>query len=132
MATVFTEGVRNAEFLISESNGHRSRDQVTVRVAAGVTVPPGAVLGYVSGTGKHVHRLQGQADSAGGVAKGILYEGVDNSQGDAQIDVARTIINRDAEVVGEQLDANDGVDATVRAELLALGIKVRGSIANVA
>jgi hypothetical protein len=129
---VLTEGVRNAEFIISESNGHRSRDQVSVRVAAGVTVPPGAILGYVTGTTKYVHRLQGQADNAGGVAKGILYEGIDNSAGAGQVDVTRTIINADAEVQGETLDANDGVDATVRAELLVLGIKVRGSIGNVA
>ena len=131
MATVFTEGVRNAEFIISEANHTRSREEVTVTVGIGAVLRAGTILGALTSGGKYIARVQGAGDGSQN-AKGILYATQDNSQGAAPVDVQATIIARDAEVVGEQIDANDGVDATVRAELLALGIIVRGSIGNVA
>lgn len=129
--SVKTEGVRNAEFLISEANGTRSRLAVTVHVPAGETYLAGLVLGKVTSGGKYVARLTGAGDGSS-TAKGILYEHADNADGVAAVDFERTIINADAEVQGETMDANGGVEATVLTELLALGIKVLGDLSGVA
>lgn len=45
MTTVITEGRRTAEYLISEANGHRSREQVTV---TGGNYEAGTVLGQIT------------------------------------------------------------------------------------
>lgn len=123
MAVVKTEGVRNAEFIISEAHQTRSRDQVVVTVPAGEVYLAGTVL-EKSGA-KYVAY-------ASGPAAGILYEHADNSDGEAPVDFDRTIINADAEVQGETMDGNGGTEDDILQELLDLGIKVRGDLANVA
>jgi hypothetical protein len=126
MSTI-TEGQHAAEFIVSEANGFRSRDEVTLTVAAETTLVPGLVLGKLTATGKYV-----PYDNAGGdgsdVAAGILYAGIENP-GEAPADYQVTVVNRDAEVRLADLQWASGlVDAdktAAYADLLALGIKVR-------
>lgn len=47
MPTVFTEGPRAGEFIMSEAPGQRSRDNITIVSGAGVVLP-GTVLGRIS------------------------------------------------------------------------------------
>lgn len=48
--TILTEGKRTAEFIVSEANGYRSREEVTVD-ATGGALSAGAVLGKVTTAG---------------------------------------------------------------------------------
>ena len=120
-----TETAHDGEFVVSEANGYLSRDQVTVHVAAGEKWSPGLILMITAN--KYVARTD-----ASTVAKGILFNECDNSASLAAVDFQATVINADAEVLGPSCDANGGTEATVLSELLALGIKVRGDLANVA
>ena len=52
--TVLTQGMQPLEFLISEANSSRSRDQATVTIAGAVALPSGTVLGKITATGKYV------------------------------------------------------------------------------
>lgn len=51
MTTVLTQGIQPFEFLLSEANGMRSRDQETVTVEGAVALPSGTVLGRRSVAG---------------------------------------------------------------------------------
>lgn len=126
-----TEGVHTGEFILSEANGTLSRDTVTVTVPTGEKYSPGLVLGKITSSGKYVGRDE-SAITGEETAKGILYGVCDNTDGDAPADFAAVIVNREAEVRGEDMDANGGTEATVLSELLALDIKVRGDLTNVA
>jgi hypothetical protein len=126
-----TETAHDGEFLVSEGNGAISRDQVTVHVPAATKYSPGLVLGKVTSSGKYVGRDEA-AGTGEAVAKGILFNECDNSEGGSAADFLATIVNRDAEVNGGSVDANGGTEATVLTELLALDIKVRGDLTNVA
>jgi len=106
---------RTAEFLISEANGYRSRDEVTITTAPADLVP-GTVLALVAGD---YAVYEGDSTVTGADdAVGILYEAIGTGE-----TAQRTIINRDAEV---ELAALTTTDATgLAASLLALGIKTR-------
>ncbi len=120
--TTYNEPARALEFLVSEANGQRSRDQVTIAAAAGALVP-GAVLGRITASGKYVAYANGAADGSE-VAAGILcYEAPDLA-----VDQLATIINGDAEVQGSLLNwgAASAPDITAgTADLLARNIKIR-------
>ena len=108
-------GVRNAEFLLAEANGERSRSLFEIPAASGVLVP-GTIL---KATGAP---LLLAADVATAVA--VLYGGVD-----ATLAVKAAVIAKDAEVHGELLAwPEDFVDADKLAVADALenkGIIVR-------
>lgn len=112
MAT--TEATRAGEFLLSEANGTRSRESVTV---TGGSYPAGQVLGKVTASGKYA-AYDGDATDGTEVAAGVLYDAVDASTADA----TGVAIVRDAEVKGALLTDNDA-DGT--ADLAAVGIIVR-------
>lgn len=122
--TILTEGARKAEFLVSEANDWRSRDEVTLTVPAG-GLEAGTVLGVITSSGKYVRHAAGAANGSENEA-GILYANF--SDADAG-DNDATIIARDAEVNGSDLTYEDGADAaqitTSNAALAALGIIVR-------
>ena len=126
-----TERPHAGEFIVSEANGYRSRDQVTVTVPTGEVSSPGLILGKITATGKYVARNEA-AGTGEQTAKGVLFNELDNSAGGAPADFIATIVNGDAEVLGPSCDANGGTEATVLSELLTLGIKVRGDLSNVA
>lgn len=115
MATL-TEARRTGEFIISESNGTRSREKVTVAAAAGAMVA-GTVVGKLTVGGKYV-AYNPLGDDGEEVAAGVLYEGVE----DLAADQPAVIIARDAEVTGIRLTGND---AAGTAALAALGVIVR-------
>lgn len=120
--TVFTEGKRAAEFLVSEANGARSRDVVTIAQSA--ALEPGAVLGKVTATGKYV-ALDPAAVTGAETAASLLYAAADA----AAADVSAVAILRDAEINGAELVWPTGIAADQKvsaiASLAALGIIVR-------
>jgi hypothetical protein len=119
---ILTEGVRTAGFLVSEANGmYRSRDEVTVVGGTTPGLAAGTILGKLTADGNFVAYDPGAATGAQTIA-GVLYEGAIGT-------VTRTVVTRDAEVVGAHLiyqsGANDAAKATANAALAALGIIVR-------
>ncbi|MBF9050646.1 head decoration protein [Roseobacter sp. HKCCD9010] len=125
--TILTEGARKAEFMISEANDWRSRDEVTVTVPANTTLEAGTVLGEITSSGKFVRHAAGASDGSESEA-GILFASLVNGTGSA-VDFEATNLARDAEVRGSDLTYEDGADAaqitTSNAALAALGIIVR-------
>lgn len=111
-----TEARRTGEFLISEANGTRSREPITVDAAA-ASLAAGTVLGKVTATGQYVAYSNVAVDGSE-VAAGILYAAVDATAADAP----GVIIARDAEVAEVHLT---GIDAAAKVDLAALGIIVR-------
>lgn len=125
--SVKTEGKHTAEFVVSEANGYRSRDQVTVTVPASTTLEAGFVLAKLSATGKHVPYDNSGSDGSESAAA-ILYGELANATG-APVDMQATVINRDAEVREADLEWAAGLTDNDKAaglvDLAALGIKAR-------
>jgi hypothetical protein len=122
-----TEGQHTGEFLVSESPGKISRDQVTVTVAAATTLAPGTVLARLSATGKYVPYDNSGSDGSE-TAYGVLYDELVNAAG-APADLVGVVINFGAEVRIADLQWASGlVDADKDAayvDFLARGIKAR-------
>lgn len=118
---VLTEGRHTAEFLVSEANGHRSREAVTVAAGAAPGLKAGTVLGTLTSGGNFVILAPGAGDGSQ-TATGILFEAAVGT-------VQKTVIRRDAEVNGAHLiwpsGINSGQKTTAIAALAALGIIVR-------
>lgn len=129
MATL-TEGRYAAEFLMSEANGMRSRETVTIVSGAGV-IAPGTVLGkYTSGTnsGKYSPAPNAAADPDVGnqTAVAVALYGCDATSAAATC----VVVARDAEVNRNMLTYASSVDdatkkATKATQLAAVGIIVR-------
>lgn len=122
-----TETQHTAEFIVSEAEGTRSRDQVTVTVPADTTWEAGLVLGKITATSKYVEYDNGNGDGTE-TAAAILYETLVNETA-APVDVLATVINADAEVREADLQweaGQSGSDQTAGlADLLTKGIKAR-------
>jgi hypothetical protein len=122
-----TEGKHTGEFILSEANGNRSRDNVTVTVPSNTTLSPGHVLAKLSATGKYVEYDNSGSDGSEAAA-GVLYGELVNDTG-APVDMDGVVVNQDAEVRSDDLVWKTGlVDADKdagKADLLALGIKAR-------
>ncbi|WP_299663852.1 head decoration protein [uncultured Ruegeria sp.] len=116
-----TMGKLAAEFLISEANNNRSRDEVTVDATA-AALEPGTILGKVTASGDFVRHAAGASDGSENEA-GILMFGI------GAVEEERTIVARDAEVSQADLTYEAGADAAQitasNAALAALGIIVR-------
>jgi hypothetical protein len=91
MPQTLTEGQHRGEFLVSEANGDRSRETVTV--ASGETLKPGHVLGQVTASGEYKKYNPSNADGSE-TAVAVCYDHVDASGGA----VDAPIVARDAEV----------------------------------
>lgn len=117
-----TMGARDADFLLSEAAGSRSREAVTI--LSGEDLAAGSVVGKVTASSKYV---LSDADAVDGseAAAGVLLNAVDASGGDA----LGTLIMRDAEIDTDKLTWHANNDAgeitTALAELLALGVVAR-------
>jgi len=122
-----TEGRHTAEFLISEANGFRSRDEVTVTVPASTTLAAGFVLAQLSVSGNYVPYDNAGSDGSEEAA-GVLLEELVNDD-DAPADIEGTVINGDAEVRESDLEWTDGLTdndkAAALVDLRAVGIKAR-------
>ena len=123
-----TEGARDLGFLLSEANGNRSRETVTIASGQGV-LAAGTVLGQIDDSfGEYAASPNEAASATDGAetATCILAYGVDAT--DASVDAA--VISRDAEVKGDELTYDSSVDdATKQAakatQLASVGIIVR-------
>ena len=110
-----TQTARDFSFIVSESNGYLSRDEVTI-TTADADWAAGTVLAVVGGDYKAY-----EGDNAVGganVAVGILCEAIGSGE-----TAKRTVINKDAEVSLSDLNTTD--DTGLAASLATLGIKVR-------
>lgn len=120
--TTKTEGSHAGAFIISEANGHRSREVVTIE--AGHILEAGAVLAKNALNTYEEYNNDGSNNAAAG----ILVYPVDSSDGTVQA----TVIVRDAEVNGPELVWADTEDTGDRdaavVDLKALGIIVRGNV----
>lgn len=120
--TTLTQGPVTAGYLISESNGTRSREVVTL--ASGNNLQAGAVLAKLAATGKYTEHNPAGADGSE-VAVAVLYAGVDASTADA----AAVVTSRDAEVQADLLVWSAGISVPQKtaalADLAAVGIVVR-------
>lgn len=110
------EGRHTGEHILSEANGTRSREQVTVTKGA-AALPPGQVMGRITATGAYAP-YSNSANNGTEVAAGILYAGL--PEGAGNVDAVLHV--RDCEVAGVMLT---GLDTPGRADLTALGIIVR-------
>ena len=122
--TVLLETRHPGEFLLSEANGQRSRESITLASGAGI-LAAGTVLGKVTASGKYVASAVGASDGSQVPAAVNLY-GADASFAD----VAVAAIVRDAELNGKCLTYHADRDqpaekAAANAALSALGIIVR-------
>ena len=105
MATAtLTEGKHRGEYLVSEANGYRSRESITVE--SGQVLEPGEVLGQVSASGEYKTYDPGNADGSE-TAVAISFDHVDASAGA----VKAPITARDAEVNAAELTWFDGASA---------------------
>lgn len=122
MATSFVERNYPFEVILSEANGSRSREVLTI--VSGQDLKAGAVLGKITASGKYAHADQGAATGIE-TAVAVLLEDVDASGGDAP----GLCLVRDAEVKSALLNykagQTSGNNATSRAELAAVGIICR-------
>ncbi|MEA3641291.1 MAG: head decoration protein [Lamprobacter sp.] len=120
--TTFTETPHAGAFIVSESNGTRSR--ATATLESGQDLLAGTVLGIVTASGKYTQFDQDGADGSE-TAAGILVYPTDATSADT----ACAAIVRDAEVHGDQLtwpaDIEAGEKTTAIAQLASLGIIVR-------
>ncbi len=120
--TVLKEGPHTGEYIISEANGTRSREVVTL--ASGTAGIVGRVLGEVTASGKYVPLAPAASDGSEQAAA-ILYDNVDATDADH----AAVVTARDTEVRGSSLSWPAAIDeekqAAATADLLALGIVIR-------
>jgi len=122
----YSEPAHALDFLVSEANGHLSREQVTLTAAQGDLVA-GTVMAKVTATGNYVpYDDDLNATVAGaGIAAGVLAYPAPNNAATQLI----TIIARQAEVQDELLvweASNDTTEINAgKAELIAAGIIVR-------
>lgn len=114
--TVINQSPRTAEFLLTEGNGCRSREQITLAATA-TALLAGAVLGKVTASG-HYAPYDPDAEDGSEAAAGVLYAAAPVSE------VAQPAVGivRDAEVDGTLLPGSDAAAVTA---LCNLGVIVR-------
>jgi len=122
--TVLVEPRHPGEFILSEANGQRSREAITIAAGAGV-IAPGTVLGKVTATGKYVASAVGATDGSQ-IPSAINIYGADATG----VDVSVSAIVRDAEVNGACLTYHADRDqkpekAAAHDALKSLGVIVR-------
>ena len=127
--TTQLEGKTPGDWLRSEANGNRSREQVTILAGSGSdrVLGSGTVLGKLTSGGKYVAQDPDASDGSEDAA-GILLNGVTAPDG---TDVEAAIIARDAEVNGAGLTWSEDTDldqAAAIVQLEALGIQVREGV----
>ncbi|WP_338662623.1 head decoration protein [Pararoseomonas sp. SCSIO 73927] len=126
-APVLSEGFYPGHFLVSQANGFRSRDTITVQnqTGAAVTLQAGTVLAKLSATGNYVPYDNVGSDGSE-VASAILYATVTVPANGSKRGAA---VTRAAEVNASELLWDASVDATGRtaglADLLAVAIVAR-------
>lgn len=120
--TTLNEARHAGEFLVSEANGHRSRETVTI--ANGEDLVAGAVLGQVTADSTYKEYNPANVDGSE-TAVAVLYDAIDATGGEED----GVAIVRDAEVAEAALTWFDGATGpeqdTGVAELANVGIIAR-------
>lgn len=119
--TALTETLHAGGFIVSEANGYRSRDEVTIDESQTLVTGQVVMLNH-AGTKWVAYDDDSFTDAAAG---GILYDAVTTATGENK---PATIIARDAEVDGTLLNwgGNDtGDEDAGKVDLAALGIVIR-------
>jgi hypothetical protein len=121
--SVQTESIHKSEGILSEANGFRSREQITV--VSGQNLGSMFVVGKITASGKYKEYDNAAVDGSQSAA-GVLIGAVDASAADQR----GVILARDCEVDYKTLQWKAGMnqgdkDAGI-ADLAALGIIVRG------
>lgn len=122
---MLTEPVRKFEFLLSEANGHRSRDDIMI--AQGHDLPPGQVLGELTASPGTFAPYDAAASDGAEIAAGILISPINTSATGTDAATRATSIARDAEVIQSLLV---GADDAAIASLLAKGIKAIAALGD--
>jgi hypothetical protein len=122
--TVLIEARHPGEFLMTEANGQRSRESITIASGAGI-IAPGTVLGKVTASGKYIASAVGASDGSQNPTAINIYGGDATSA-----DIVVAAIVRDAEVNGHCLVYHADRDqpaekAAADVALAAIGIIVR-------
>lgn len=126
----FTQGKLAAEGVLSEANGNRSRDEITIVSGAGVIAPMTVLGRYTSGpnAGKYgpAPAAAGDPDVGNQTACAINLYRVDATSADVNV----AALTRDCEVIGTYLTyeatVNDAPKKTAKvAQLAAVGVIVR-------
>lgn len=119
-------GPRNLDFVLSEANGNRSYDTVTIRSGAG-KLQPGTILGRVTADKKFTASPNAEVAGIEGAetAVAVLAYGVDATSAD----VEAVILARDAEVKKHFLIAHASVNDDTKlgakhAQLRAAGVNI--------
>lgn len=115
--TIKTEGVHAGEFLLSEANGTRSREEVTLAATTGI-LPAGQLLGIVTASGEYAPYTPAASDGTETVAAVLWAPAGISASPQRSVGIVR-----DAEVARALLV---GLDTAGEADLLARGIIVRG------
>lgn len=122
-----TESRRDVGFVLSEANGHRSRENTTIAAGEGI-LEPGTVLGTVTATGKRVASPPAAVIGKEGAeaADAVLAYRVDATAAD----IKAVVIARDAEVIAPELVYEATVDtpaeqAAKQDQLAAVGVIAR-------
>lgn len=114
-----SEGQHTGEFIVSEANGSRSREVVTL--LAGSNLKAGAALGKITASGKYCEYNPSNSDGSQ-TAVAVLYDNVDATSADKEA----VIVARDAEVNKAELQwfsgASDGQKTTGLGQLALVGI----------
>lgn len=116
--TTLTEGNHTGEFIVSEANGNRSREEIVV--VSGQNLGAGQVLGKITASGKYAAYDEAASDGTE-TAVAVLYADVDASAADAD----GVAIDKDAEVSAAKLVWGSADDAAGAVDLLAAGIVAR-------
>lgn len=120
----YTEGRHTGEFLLSEANFHRAKDNIVVASGSGI-LAPGTVLAKVTVGGKYVPAAATGSDGSQ-TAVAVLWSAVDATSADVPV----AAVTRDAEVKGPALiygsTVNDDTKKlAARTQLAAVGIITR-------
>ncbi len=110
---MLTEKVHAEEVVLSEANGYRSREMVTL--VSGQNLKVGAVLGIITTGGKYTLADNATPASNGSqTAKAVLLRDCDASAGDKRA----LVLRRDAEVDKSLLIFHGDTDSTEQAALI--------------
>lgn len=113
MPNVVREPVSPGEFLLSEANGSRSRDEVVVGRHS-LTFSSGAVVGRITLT-RNIGPYDPDAVDGRQNAAGVLYAAVDAREADQP----GVLIARDAEANGHYLAWPDSIETADKADAIA-------------
>ena len=122
-----TKKARNLGFILSEANGKRSREVLTIASGAGI-VEAGTVLGKITASGKYVPAPNAETTDIEGAETALAICGYTVDATSADVDVA--CITNDAEVKDPMLVFDSSVDNGTKrtaklTQLAAVRIKAR-------